>query len=767
MSHEKLYAPLQPGHIRLLQLEVQEGETSDHIISCSLSCVALTDLPNATSSAEGCSDWYELSTASWDYRSLFYPISLKKSVRRYLARLPKSREVSTLRKAVYRNIAPQRGYAALSYVWGPSTQNKQIRLDGHMCAVTDNLYAALQQLKRCEAVKQGLSVWVDALCIDQADLEERAAQIQLMHQIYARAQHIMIWLGPEVPWTKPAFTAIHWIADQHYEEMEQVKARQSLLPLLYPSTFPNTLPFKAIVMLGLWHLFSLPYWRRVWIVQEAALTKSESPVVWGPFCISTRQLETAARYIDMNTGLSRAITYAAGNDVTKQTGGLSEVFTADCSLQNRETSPARLWRLTLQVLRSSSNEPQRTDDLASILDVLRLAQLAKCTDPRDKVFAILSVPALRPRVHMKSDYTCKLGDVFRLFSTHLFRDGDLNALRLVQAPVAPLHTTWQLQNKPFTISKRFRWVYYGPHLPKENFLENWDTIKESWKGRRPRKIAVPACTHELPSWTICLACATAPVLPLPDGFRAGASLFAGIQHSTSISNHILTTNGAFVDILTTLSAFNAREDSRNYPVNLPINSPGLGDPYTNLESVQEALCRTLLADTMPDGSPVPQQMSLRYTLLDRQLWIRSGPVSPHRSHSEGYELKDFFERNKELRIADSLLFKELLVPSAVKRAARHEAGRSDLITRATNMLAWRRLVCTSVGRLGLVPAHAQQNDRVVILQGCNVPLVLRKQEETWKLIGECYLHPIMRDKGLWWCPEQDEWSKNIESVRVS
>jgi len=114
----------QPGHIRLLQLEVTECQASDHIISCSLSCIALTDLPNVTSSAEGCNDWYDLSTTSWDYRRLFYLRSLKKSVTRYRAGLPRVTKVPSPTTNVSKNKASQGSYMALSYVWGKSTQKK-------------------------------------------------------------------------------------------------------------------------------------------------------------------------------------------------------------------------------------------------------------------------------------------------------------------------------------------------------------------------------------------------------------------------------------------------------------------------------------------------------------------------------------------------------------------------------------------------------------------------------------------------------------------
>jgi len=164
---------------------------------------------------------------------------------------------------------------------------------------------------------------------------------------------------------------------------------------------------------------------------------------------------------------------------------------------------------------------------------------------------------------------------------------------------------------------------------------------------------------------------------------------------------------------------------------------------------------------MPDGLPISPESSLRHILLDRQLWTSANWAT--RSWSKGYDLEDFFHRNKELRVC-SFPLSRLLVSTDVERAAFYEAGKLDLITRATNVLAWRRLVCTAKGKIGLAPANAQQNDRVVMLQGCNVPLVLRKQEDMWKLIGECYIHGIMRDEADAF---DDEWTKRIESISIT
>lgn len=91
-------------------------------------------------------------------------------------------------------------YEALSYVWGDAASPEQIWVknaeDEHyrMFSVTQNLYGALHRLRDADLPR---TVWIDAVCINQADLEERAAQVQIMARIYAYAVSVTVWLGDE------------------------------------------------------------------------------------------------------------------------------------------------------------------------------------------------------------------------------------------------------------------------------------------------------------------------------------------------------------------------------------------------------------------------------------------------------------------------------------------------------------------------------------------------------------------------------------------
>ena len=83
-------------------------------------------------------------------------------------------------------------YDALSYTWDGPAKPRSIFINEQKLAVTESLYAALLQIR-----DRGLNqiIWIDALCINQADTEERGQQVQLMAQIYSKATRVLVWLG--------------------------------------------------------------------------------------------------------------------------------------------------------------------------------------------------------------------------------------------------------------------------------------------------------------------------------------------------------------------------------------------------------------------------------------------------------------------------------------------------------------------------------------------------------------------------------------------
>lgn len=109
-------------------------------------------------------------------------------------------------------------YECLSYVWGSTSDRKPISIDGSRLDVTQSLHGALRRLRDPFLDR---ILWVDALCINQDDLEERAQQVQFMAMIYAFASRVNIWLGEEADGSCTAMQMIREEASPHrYQDDE-------------------------------------------------------------------------------------------------------------------------------------------------------------------------------------------------------------------------------------------------------------------------------------------------------------------------------------------------------------------------------------------------------------------------------------------------------------------------------------------------------------------------------------------------------------------
>src|ERR1700709_1038025 len=85
-------------------------------------------------------------------------------------------------------------YEALSYVWGHSKSNYSIQINGCTVPIADNLSHALYRLQPLVGTKP---LWIDQLCINQSDDEERGQQVELMGRIYSGSLRTLLWLGEE------------------------------------------------------------------------------------------------------------------------------------------------------------------------------------------------------------------------------------------------------------------------------------------------------------------------------------------------------------------------------------------------------------------------------------------------------------------------------------------------------------------------------------------------------------------------------------------
>ncbi|KAH6016862.1 hypothetical protein HBI82_109820 [Parastagonospora nodorum] len=130
----------------------------------------------------------KLNTAPYKYSALKYIDSI-----RVLEIMPGPRNAPLVCKLVETRLGETK-YQALSYAWGSPIMSKRIHehSSGTTLHITRNLYQALQVLRRHHST---LTLWVDAICIDQNSILERNHQVQQMANLYCQAEAVIVWLG--------------------------------------------------------------------------------------------------------------------------------------------------------------------------------------------------------------------------------------------------------------------------------------------------------------------------------------------------------------------------------------------------------------------------------------------------------------------------------------------------------------------------------------------------------------------------------------------
>jgi hypothetical protein len=118
------------------------------------------------------------------------------------------------------SLAENPSYAALSYTWGENVFPETLLCDGKVFRITKNLYDALTRFRLPDQV---VSIWVDAICINQADEQEKSLQIPLMANIYSQATEVLIWLGAETEGSEDVMKYLKRIGQNFVDRGGEIK----------------------------------------------------------------------------------------------------------------------------------------------------------------------------------------------------------------------------------------------------------------------------------------------------------------------------------------------------------------------------------------------------------------------------------------------------------------------------------------------------------------------------------------------------------------
>lgn len=113
---------------------------------------------------------------------------------------------------------PKPEYETISYCWGNHRRRTTILLDGERKSVPVSAEAALRRMRSTDTDRV---IWIDSVCINQADPKERGHQVSIMHEIFSQNQQNLIYLGEDDGTVPKALEVIKAILENASKETNQ------------------------------------------------------------------------------------------------------------------------------------------------------------------------------------------------------------------------------------------------------------------------------------------------------------------------------------------------------------------------------------------------------------------------------------------------------------------------------------------------------------------------------------------------------------------
>lgn len=284
-------------------------------------------------------------------------------------------------------------YETISYVWGSELKPQIIYLEENSHVhITESLYEGLQHFRLPDRTRV---LWADAICINQALYEDKSQQVALMGSIYSNAVRTVVWLG-ESQGTDylsfallEAFEAVKSEATKQSTWLKVGKDLSMLKPHCTCCRSPTlSIPVHTLEMAleGLNGLFSRAWFTRLWVVQEALLSKA--------------LLFQSGSHITQITNLTHMLMY---QDEEEPLETLLAAKTID--MIRRGWAPIRSLFVNIMTHTVHQNRGTFLDILGSIGD-------RGCMHPLDRVYALRAVCCISLWSELKPDYKKRPVDLY-------------------------------------------------------------------------------------------------------------------------------------------------------------------------------------------------------------------------------------------------------------------------------------------------------------------------------------------------------------------
>ncbi|KAI1193673.1 heterokaryon incompatibility protein-domain-containing protein [Nemania serpens] len=631
--------------------------------------------------------------------SLYQPISSKNEIR-LLTLEPGQRDDDIQCTLSNVKLSWRTRFEALSYTWGDPKITTPIKLAGHEVEVTLNLHSALRDLRYTDRSR---SLWVDAVCINQADVQEKAQQILLMGSIYSRARRVLIYLGATDSDVNRSVESIKYLNSKmralHVERyMSRLNSLGSWTRVLFdylPSQKPLPADFDWHLIV---HLLQRPWFERTWIIQEAILAR-QGLVICGDKSVPWLMFERVAH--DIYTYHYNVKMIPEWETIRGAVEGLDMMRLARRDQRRRHSASI-----------SSKLQFGALHEYSKVLDLLFDTRNFLSSDPRDKLYGLLGLTNQKlQHKYIHPNYSLSVEEVFRSFAVWevlinrslrvLGISSDKNSALSSLPSWAPDFTHLSQRMPLLRREKRVSFRSSGNTAVEAHISEDETTL--CLKGQVMDRVHTLATRQFLFPHKMYVP--NDPSLRKM-GARKKEEWYLDLRRRKEWLTEVLSISSAAFD-------------------RLEANKAPLLDFYTPTTkastSIQvlgkarrpewEILWRTLTCNHTDFLNTVPnyyREWVMAYTDLVR----------------EGLEADAGFVRTWLSKV-------------------RHVEEGIAYFSKG------RRFAGTDGGLIGWVPEEAIEGDAVVIPYGSKVPLVVRSDGKgRYKLVGDCYIHGLMDGQAI-------------------
>lgn len=668
-------------------------------------------------------------------------------------------------------------YIALSYVWGlthaadpvfcngvsmrvtkslgdalhafrplPSSDPDEVRRHGVEVMSVDDVCHSSRHIwrdiacnkweKPLESHAQTFFIWIDALCINQEDMEERSSQVKSMREIYQNAQTVRIWFGAELthlstdeasrdePISSSSWLdkflgrtrlsiygdmlcVLSFIAQAFHNAKYKLSSHDESLPGFPPSNAPEWKMLRRF--------FQQPWFYRVWTVQEIAMAQDALLIVgdweldWKAFSIALDYLyHSQYRY-----------------SLVWKSKAVWKLNIFDSSWTGLPLDSA------VYMCRIKSEVDQRP----LLMGLLSLGRIRGATQPVDHVFAVLNLSAdwtavdigVTSKPYIEPDYAKSVARTFADVTTWLISfHRSLDVLSFVEYEAREDHPSCPSWVPVWSRKKRSCALAHGEHswLPNLSALDS-QRRKLLWDTGYNADLEEPM-VYKLDD-LINASILQARGLSLSSIAVVSDQLVPIGEDDNTLREEATTEEHRFIESVWELCE--ALITQHNNDQTLPSDElnvsqststkPLLTAPYTTRDDIIDALILTLCANRDED-------------------WKKRADLNPSTHHDAiawlTHTLGPRFSQPSILNKALGLL---------TQRGDRHAFQACISL-----VCSWRRFFITESGHMGIAPLNTQKGDVVAVLFGSTIPFVLRpvQNEEVrnrYQLLGECYVHGVM------------------------